>query len=315
MGLDPAAMAKRFGIDTICLVDPNIPVPAIRVMELIETSAIEARSQVLGIKLALARGMPDLGPLNLLLREETNLRSALRSLNSYLHLHSRSTRFVLEETADTATLVTSFTLLKLPFAAPQSTEMVVCGILQAIKWLVGTEWSPRLVCISHRSPVDIRTHRKLLGCPVEFGHSFDGLVLARTDLDRPIVHSSPLLRKYAAEYVQSLAGASSRGFQEIVSSLIAALLPSGRCSATTAARHLGMDRSTLSRRLAHVNQSYSSLLQSTRMTLASRSCLSGLPLAEVADQLGFADLSVFSRWFTKSFGCSATSWRRMQTGN
>jgi AraC-like DNA-binding protein len=313
MQLDVAAMLRRVGLDAACLLNPNIPIPAIRAVELIELSAIEARSQNLGIRLALARGVPDLGPLNLLLREEPNLRSALRSMRSYFHLHSRSIRFALDEQGDIATLAIAFTLMApLPFAAPQSTEMVVCGILQAIKWLIGTQWSPTLVCISHPAPADISAHRALLGCRVEFGHCFDGLVLPCGDLDRPITQSSPVLRKYAEEYVRSLASASPSDFQERVIGLIGALLPSGRCSATAVAHHLGMDRSTLSRRLAHVNQSYSSLLQATRVTLAGRSCLSGWPLAEVADQLGFADLSVFSRWFTRSFGCSARSWRRMQ---
>jgi len=310
MQLDPAAMLKRVGLDTMCLVDPNIPIPAIRLIQLIEYSAIEAGARDFGIRLALARGVPDLGPLNLLLREEPNLRSALRSMQSYLHLHSRSIRFVLQEHADRATLESDFAMTApTPLLAPQSTEFIVCGMLQAIRWLIGTGWSPALMCVTHAARGDTRAYRSLLGCRLEFSQSFNGLVLKHADLDRPVTHSNPLLRKYAEEYVRTLAGVSISDLQEKVTELIAALLPTGRCSVTTVARHLGMDRSTLGRRLAHVNQSYSSILQATRVKLAGRSCLSGWPLAEVADQLGFADLSTFSRWFTSSFGCNAKTWR------
>ena len=41
---------------------------------------------------------------------------------------------------------------------------------------------------------------------------------------------------------------------------------------------------------------------------------SDLPLAEVADLLGFAGLSSFSHWFQNQFGCSASHWRRQNTG-
>lgn len=89
IGLDPIALLNRVGLDPRCLSVPDMPISALRATEAIELAALEAGIEDLGIRLALARGVPDIGPLNLLLREEPDLRSALRSLQSYLHLHSR----------------------------------------------------------------------------------------------------------------------------------------------------------------------------------------------------------------------------------
>ena len=316
MKLDAAEMIRRVGLDPLCLVDPNIPIPAVGAMELLERSAIESGTRDFGIRFSLARGIPDLGPLNLLLREEPDLRSALRSLQRFLYLHSHSVRIDLQED-EFATVDIGFNLTTpLPFAAPQSTEMVVCGILQMIRWLVGAEWSPLRVCFSHIAPGGGARHRSLLACRADFGCTFDGLVLKRADLNRVVMHSSPVLREYARAYMETLARTASSDFPQRVRDLIGALLPAGRCSIAAVARHLGVHRATLSRRLALSNQSFSDLLQATRVELASRSCLGGLPLGEVALQLGFADLSVFSRWFRQSFRCSATDWRRrMQARN
>lgn len=311
--LNVGAMLRRVGIDAMCLINPNLPIPASRAVELIERSAIEAGSQDFGLRLALARGIPDLGPLNRLLREEPDLRSALRSLQRHFHVHSRSIRFTVDETGDIATLSVGFTLsAALPFAAPQSTEMVVCGILQMVRWLIGETWTPVRVCFAHPGPRNRSIHRNSLQSRVQFKEPFDGLALHRADLDRPIKNSSPELRDRAEEYVRSLEEASPADFQQLVAGLISALLPSGRCSATAIARHLGMNRSTLNRRLAHASESYSTLLQATRMSMARRACLSGGSLTEVAQQLGFADPTVFSRWFSRSFGCTATAWRKAQ---
>lgn len=103
----------------------------------------------------------------------------------------------------------------------------------------------------------------------------------------------------------------SAGFQETVARLIGVYLPSGRCSIKAIARHLGIHRSTLNKRLIRTNQSYLRLLQAMRMERAVQLCLTNQPLRDVGCQLGFADLSVFSRWFTATFGRSATSWRKM----
>jgi AraC-like DNA-binding protein len=314
LGIDVAAMLKRVGLDSSCLADPNVPIAATRAMDLIELSAAESFCPVFGLRLTLARGLPDLGALNLLLREEPDLRSALHSIQSYLHLHSNSVRYVLEEGDRVATLTASFTVHRpAPFAAPQSMEMVVCGTLQMIRGLMGANWSPIRVCYSHAGPKSERQHRALLGCPVSFGQPFDGLIIPAKELDRAIAYSNPNVRHYAEEYIKSLSR-DTANFRGNVASLIAALLPSGRCSASTVAGHLGMDRSTMSRRLASAQESYSTLLQETRLALASRSCLSGSSLSDVAIQLGFSDLSVFSRWFHTSFGCSARLWRDRRAG-
>ncbi len=311
MKLKPAEMVRRVGLDPLCLADPNIPIPAISAMELLERSALETGARDFGARLSLARGIPDLGPLNLLLREEPNLRSALRSLQRFLHLHSHSIRIGVAEEGNLTKLLAGFNLtMSMPFAAPQSTEMVICGILQICRWLIGADWSPVSVCFSHVGTGRAAGHRALLGCRVDFGSTFDGLLLTRADLDRPVKNSSPLLRTYAQQYIESLASNSPSDLAQRVKELIGALLPSGRCSIAAVARHFGMHRATLSRRLAVSEQTFSDLLQATRVELASRAASSGQPLGEVAAQLGFADLSVFSRWFTQSLGCPATVWRR-----
>lgn len=312
MKLDISAMLRIAGIDRGCLVNPDIPIPYTHAIALIEQSAAAAGSATLGIRMALARGTPDIGPLNLLLREEPTLRQALRSMQNYLPIHSRSMHVRLEDQGDITLLKTGLLLAGGAIRAVQSTEMVVCGMMQTVKWLLGAQWTPNLVCFTHPAPAETRTHRMLLGCPVEFGHDFNGFVLSGTDLDQPLGHADPLLRRYAEDHVRTLAARSSTDFADLVASLIAVLLPSGRCSATAVATQLGMDRSTLGRRLARSGHSYAGLLQETRVKLAQRFCLEGWTMTDIADHLGFADLAVFSRWFSRAFGQSATRWRREQ---
>ncbi len=106
---------------------------------------------------------------------------------------------------------------------------------------------------------------------------------------------------------------SPADFQESVARLIGLYLPSGRCSIKTIAQRLGIHRSTLNKRLIRTNQSYLRLLQAARIERATQLCRTNQPLRDIARELGFADLSVFSRWFTATYGRSASAWRKAQT--
>jgi AraC-like DNA-binding protein len=98
-----------------------------------------------------------------------------------------------------------------------------------------------------------------------------------------------------------------------VCDLATALLPMGLCTLERVARHLGVDPRTLQRRLARQETSFGAIVDDLRAEQAARFLrTTDLSLTEMAETLGFSALSAFSRWFRQRFGCSATSWRRVE---
>ncbi|WFR73035.1 helix-turn-helix domain-containing protein [Prescottella defluvii] len=90
-------------------------------------------------------------------------------------------------------------------------------------------------------------------------------------------------------------------------------LPTDRCTINHVARTLGMDRKTLYRQLARSGGTYSAILDAVRIDLAVRYVRTepDRSLTDIAAELGFSELSAFSRWFRSRFGASPTAWRRM----
>jgi AraC-like DNA-binding protein len=88
------------------------------------------------------------------------------------------------------------------------------------------------------------------------------------------------------------------------------LLPLGSCSMARVGRDLGVQPRTLHRRLIAEGQSFSAIVQATRVRLATHYLANErYSLTEISGLLGFATPSAFSTWFRQHFGTSASDWR------
>ena len=85
--------------------------------------------------------------------------------------------------------------------------------------------------------------------------------------------------------------------------LVALLMPTGRCTADTVAKHLGVDRRTLHRKLLQENASFREILSRQRLALAKTLMADPRrPLASIADQLGLSGPRALSHWFRRHEG-------------
>src|SRR6202020_952256 len=84
LDLNPLALMKRVGIHRRFLDDPELTLPASRVLDLLEIAALTSGIEDFGLRLGEARGLPDFGPVILMLREEATLRDALYTLVAFM---------------------------------------------------------------------------------------------------------------------------------------------------------------------------------------------------------------------------------------
>jgi AraC-like DNA-binding protein len=143
-----------------------------------------------------------------------------------------------------------------------------------------------------------------------FDNNFNGFILRASDLSAPIRTAEMAMPHYMKQFVEEVVAHSAVTIEATVRQLVFSLLPSGRCSSKAIADHLGVDRKTVTRRLAARGTTYSEILNDVRIEFARRHIRTGQrSLTETAQLLGFSGLATFSRWFSSEFGMSATSWR------
>jgi AraC-like DNA-binding protein len=307
VGLNPHPLMRVAGIDPASFAATQGWIAAKSVSELLELSASQSGRDDFGLRMSLDRGVSNLGPVGLIAREEPDVRSALGIVLRHMKLHNEAIRLDLTESRGLATI--RVTPMDGMILGQQSVDLVVASTLRVLCDFLPDEWLPISTCFTHAAPADDEMHIRIFGPSIHFDHEIDGIIIATSDLDSPNRLSNPVLRPFAQEYLGLLAPPENPSLAGQVRDLIATLLPTEHCSVTRIARSLGMDRRTLHRRLAQSGETYSSILDAVRRDQATMSIERGdRSLTEISVELGFSELSAFSRWFRQQFGCSPKAW-------
>ncbi len=90
-------------------------------------------------------------------------------------------------------------------------------------------------------------------------------------------------------------------------------LASGECSIERVSATLDMHVRTLQTQLQQQNTSYRQILQTTRQVLAEQHLRYGsINITDLALQLGYSEVAVFSRHFKRWLGLSPRNWQKAQ---
>ncbi len=308
VGLDPWRMLDAVGIDRRCLDDPDIRIPAGALRRLLEASAMAAKVEAFGLRLAADRELSNLGPIALVVREEPTVRRAIESLSRYVRLHNDSLRLHMEEVHEIA-FISPVIMVRRPVPMRQAVELTVGVLYRILRLFLGATWKPR-VCFTHAAPKNLEMHRRVFNTRVEFGSDLNGIICDARDLDAPLPASDPVMARYARQYLESMLSRPHLTTRDKVRELVWMLLPSGQCSIERVAEHLAIDRRTVHRRLARRGESFSSIVDAVRTEMVTRYLENpDRSLHAIAEMLGFSAQSAFSRWFRDRFGMSASAWR------
>jgi AraC-like DNA-binding protein len=310
LGLDPLKLARKAGVPAGALLDPDLKVSTLGMGRMLEEAAAKSGAEDFGIQLAEERRLSNMGAVGLIAREQPNLRKALDVMVQYQWLHNDSISAHIEEMGDIAVARLDFS--PRARAGRQAIELSVGVLFRNIKSLLGRHWRPQSVHFLHAAPKRIDAHKRLFGVTPLFGQDFNGIVLTRRDLAASIAAADPDMARQVERYVRELAKKRARSTKDEAEELIVLLLPTGHCSASRVAKHLGIDRRTLHRHLAEEGETFSSLLDESRAELARAMMADpARTLATIAEHLGFSAASAFSHWFRRRFGTSAREQRRL----
>lgn len=309
LGVNPQNLLRKVGLSARMLASPTQLIPCHSAIALLEVSAAESGCDTFGLHMAEARLLTDFGPISLLLTQQGSMRTALQTISQYRHLLNEALALHIEDVGR-HTVIREEIVSDQGASTQQSTDMAVGVLMLIFRAILGAQWRPHSVHFTHAPCQDLHIYRRVFGCTVQFNGEFNGLVCLKGDMDRPNPAADPVMARYALSFIDAMPKRGQRDLVHDVRRSVYLLLPMGRASIEQIATGMGVQVRTLQRQLEANDLSFSQVLHDVRRELAQRYvCNTTHSMSRVAEQLGYANLSSFTRWFVAQFGCSPTLMR------
>jgi AraC-like DNA-binding protein len=204
-----------------------------------------------------------------------------------------------------------------PPRAIQGFERAVAMLHRALVLLSGPSYRPSAVLFRHAPLSKPAVYRDVFGVTPEFNTKDNGLVVARAVLDALQPARNAQLRRIAEHFLESVTppAAADDALAPRARIIVARLMRVGECAQADLARALGLHERTLQRRLKAEDTSFEDIRDDVRRELAQTYLAQrGIPLAHVAEMLGYAEPSALTRASQRWFGQAPREVRRRLAG-
>ena len=313
-GIDPAPLLASAGIATSAFADAGTRVPFEAAARLLHDAARAVGREDFGLLVGQSFDFGSLGLLALLMQRAPTVGDALRSLERHLHLHDRGAVVYLKASqARQVAIGYAVHDEATPGVGLVYDLSMVIGVAM-LRALCGPHWRPLEVRLPHGRPHSTLAWRRCFGAPVRFDATaaeiwFDAACLAQRPPQADPAQQIALLR-----VAQRTAAGQALPLAERARHVARALVMTGALNGDHVADALSMHPRTLRRHLAAEGSSLKAIASAARFDLA-RQLLRGtaVPLEEIAEVLGYAELSAFVRAFRGWANCPPGQWRAAAT--
>lgn len=312
LGQNPVAMLRNAGFVAAQLREPNSYLSYERTADLLDASARCCAEPLFGLRLASRQDLLAIGEVAISGSRQATVGDALSYAQQYLYLHASGLHLDLSVKGERAELHLRFDFTN-HSALVQLSQLSAGQLFNTMKMLSGAE-SPQMRLHvqqgSAKSPGWQGSHHY---GKVRFASAFDGISFPSDYLKRAPLANEALLREHWHRRMQQLQTQYPDNLKAQVCHLIGNLLNSGECGVEAVSSSLGLQPRVLQKRLKAEGSSFSQLLQETRLVIAKQNLLRDkTSITDLALNLGYADVSVFSRHFKVWTGSSPRLWREQQ---
>lgn len=193
-----------------------------------------------------------------------------------------------------------------------SNEATIASATSLIRQTSSPRFRPLEVSLKHAAPGSTSAHERYFGCPVRFGCDDDALSISHDALARSNRLADDGISRFLISHLE--AEIESVGIdtplEDLVRREVSRSLSEGVPGMVDIARRLAMSDRTLHRRLAEINLSFKTLVDTTRRDVAETLLrTSRYTLTEVAFLTGFSEQSAFNRAFKRWTGRTPSAFR------
>lgn len=311
-GLDPNQLCSAAGFHVADLADRDRQVPYAWFVALARELEHRVPDQSFVPALARFAALDQFGYLGQAIKHASTPLEALQLYARYGRLLD-STLQSFELTIERDAESVHFVVPEVSTERRRWTEALLAGALGVVRATSGRDVSPREVRFS-RGPSDLRDDlQQYFDAPVSFAWAESRLVFDRAPLEAAAAHADRSTVQHFCAQVNKLVDELDEPFVTLVHRAIATQLTRGDLSQRRIGRCLALSPRSLQRKLHQHGLKYTTLVHETRKSVAARLLLDPTrSVGEVANAVGYQDVSSFTRMFKRWTGLSPRTYRDRQ---
>ena len=309
LGYDPAVLLAEQGFQLSLFDNPENMISYARRSQLIGYCVNKTGCSHLGLLLGEHIGLTSLGLLGGLMQQSKDVSTALHAFVRYMHLHVRGAVVYLEEKDDIAFL--GYSIIQPGVVSREQIEDGAVTIaFNILRELCGTAWQPLNALFAHHKPKDSRPFQQFFKVPLIFDTERNGILFSARWLQQPVMDADPEQGRQLQRQIDKLENNFSDNFAEQVRRILHPSLLTQQATVDHLSALLSIHPRTMNRRLNACGTSFQKLVNQSRFEISQQLLEnSTMKLNQIAETLGYADASVFTRAFRCWSGMAPSIWR------
>ncbi|MGY0216079.1 helix-turn-helix domain-containing protein [Endozoicomonadaceae bacterium StTr2] len=308
--LDLDKLTRSSGIQ-LAMVRQRVRIPASHVQRLYIAIARQLKCSEYPARIGLGYSADTLGPLGLLFILSPSLQHAFDDFEQYYGLQDHVITPQRLYGEDRVLVRLAFSGDLPPYLEAAVGLSMLTRLLSLIRLRSGSERCVEKLCFKRALPV--KNLEATLNIPCEYGRAHDEIVLSHAEYCRvsEMLDSGASLKIY--QTIKDVCEKESELIRPL-KGYIRNFLSNESLNLESAADYMNVSERYLQRSLKDLNTSFSREMNLTRVeeTLALLDNAS-LSLMDIAEKLGYSDVSAFSRAFKRNFHVSPAKYRRKKT--
>ncbi|MVW85715.1 helix-turn-helix transcriptional regulator [Pseudomonas sp. PB101] len=313
LGQNPVNLLRDAGMVVAQLRQPNSYLSYEKTADLLDETARQCQEPLFALRLASRQNLLAIGDVALSGSRQPTVGDALSFARQYLYLHASGLHLEIGQRGERAEVRLSFDFSN-DSGLLQLSQLSAAQLFNAVKILAGVD-SPQIrLHLQQGAAKSALWQAAGVYGRLRFDSSFDGISFPLEFLKRSPQANEELMREHLLHRMQLLKHQYPDNLKAQVCHLIGGLLHTGECSIEAVSNSLDLQPRVLQKRLQAEGSRFSQLLQETRLEIAKQNLLRDkTSITDLALNLGYADVSVFSRHFKQWTGFSPRNWRGQHT--
>lgn len=307
--INPVKLLQEERLPSTALRSPDLMISYDRFAHLLNRAADAAEYPLFGLAMSSYQGLKTFGTLGLIAGGYDTVEQCLGAIQKYFRFHAQGVAIEISVEGKETRIVLDFDLDP-DIGLEQLAESSLGLGYNILREMAPMGLTGASIHFAHDALAPVETYRRHTDARLLFGQADNAIVFPTSILSRRPAPPSDEIRTYLESFLQDEAKGQEQPILHTVSKLINELIPAGEATLTTIAPLMNMHVRTLQRELSEAGTDFRTLLDEVRFEIARSALQLGQSVTDLALNLGYSEISAFSRAFKRWSGVSPQQWRQ-----